>query len=348
MKRRCTRFIMLLGLVTLETSCRDTPNAAPPTSVVVYVAVDQFIAEPILQAFERESGVRVLAVYDTEAAKTTGLVGRLIAEHAAPRADVFWNNEIAQTIEMKRRGLLAAYVPSSAAATPERFRDQSGYWTGVCARLRVFVYNTQRINPDELPRSLKDLLAPRFVSQVAIAYPLFGTTRTHAAALFARWGHTRAESFFRDLMAAGTQVVDGNATVRDLVAEGRVSVGLVDSDDAYIGLLRGSPIGMVIPDQDEDGALLLPTTVAILRGGPHPQAARRLVDFLVSDRVETLLAQSDAAYIPLRPGVPGPPGLPAVDEFRLFGTGYEAIADALPEASEWLRKNVSRGSARGP
>lgn len=342
--------IALLTLVAPQCGCdrRSTEGTASGETVVVYVAVDQYYAQPILEVFQRETGIAVAAVYDTEAAKTTGLVHRLITERHSPRADVFWNNEVAQTITLKQRGLLAQHVPDGAREVPPGFRDPDGYWTGVATRARVIVYNTERLPVENIPASIADLARPELASRVAVAYPLFGTTRTHAAAIFAHEGPDAAQDFFRGLVSNGVRFVDGNATVRDLVADGVALAGLTDSDDVYAGMLRGDPISMTIPDQSGDGTLLLPTTVAMLKNCPHPDAAKRLIDFIASDRVETLLAASEAAYLPLRPGVTGPPDLPAVADIKVLPISYDAIAEAMPAATDWLRANIPRGGARQP
>ncbi len=82
-----------------------TGCAHPQTpSVVVYCALDQIYSEPILRDFERQSGIQVLAKYDLEATKTSGLVNLLLLEQAHPRCDVFWNNEMLQTAVLARAG----------------------------------------------------------------------------------------------------------------------------------------------------------------------------------------------------------------------------------------------------
>lgn len=83
--------------------------------VVIYTSLDKVFSEPVLEAFEKETGIKVLAVYDSEATKTTGLVNRLIAEKSSPRADVFWNSETGRTIILKQKGVLAKYLSPSAA-----------------------------------------------------------------------------------------------------------------------------------------------------------------------------------------------------------------------------------------
>ena len=98
--------IAAVALVILG-ACGSPANRAP--EVVVYVSVDQVHAEPILNDFAEQTGMRVKPVYDVEASKTTGLVQRLIAEKERPQADVFWNGEFAQTLRLKGLGVLARH-----------------------------------------------------------------------------------------------------------------------------------------------------------------------------------------------------------------------------------------------
>jgi iron(III) transport system substrate-binding protein len=310
--------------------------------VIVYVAVDRFQAEPLLRDFEAESGVRVRAVYDAEAAKTTGLVTRLLAESGRPRCDVFWNNEIAQTLLLADRGLLAAYDSPAAAGIPLDRKDPQGRWTAVALRARVIVYNTDVLQPREAPQSIYDLARPEWHSRVAVANPQFGTTRTHVAALFAALGPERAQGLLNDLLANEVQIVDGNAMVRDLVARARpgtddVCVGLTDTDDVKSGQADGRPIDMVFPDQDALGTLLVPSTVALVHDAPHPEAARRLIDFLVARETGERLAAGDSGYLAVRPPREGKAGgaIPA----RVMAVSHDALLEQLDPSSRWTAEH---------
>ena len=117
--------------------------------VVVYTSVDQVFSEPIFKKFEAQTGIKVLPVYDVEAAKTTGLVNRLITEKNHPRADVFWNGEFAQTILLKEKGVLAPYHSPNAAGIPSQYLDAAGYWTGLGGRSRVLLVNTNLVDGRE-------------------------------------------------------------------------------------------------------------------------------------------------------------------------------------------------------
>ena len=83
-------------------------------TVIVYTSVDRNYSEQVFKDFENKTGIKVKAVYDTEASKTTGMVNRLIAEKENPVADVFWNGEFAQTILLKEKGILARHTSFSA------------------------------------------------------------------------------------------------------------------------------------------------------------------------------------------------------------------------------------------
>ncbi|MCX7934202.1 MAG: extracellular solute-binding protein, partial [Planctomycetota bacterium] len=257
-------------------------------SVCVYTSVDQVHAEPILRAFEAETGIKVLAVYDIEANKTTGLADRLIAERKQPQADVFWNGEFSQTLRLREKGVLAA-IP--AAAVPAA-GDVEGYWRPGGGRARVILVNKSRLPPAEYPASLQDFLAERYPGeQIAIARPLFGTTATHAAALAAVWGQEKAIDFFRRLRARGVRVVEGNSVVRDLVAKGEIMFGLTDTDDALGAIQAGAKVEMIYPDQNDLGTLVVPTTVAMINGAPHAEEAQRLIAYLVRPDTQERLAR---------------------------------------------------------
>jgi iron(III) transport system substrate-binding protein len=310
--------------------------------VVVYVAVDRKDAEPILRSFEAETGIRVLAVYDAEAAKTTGLVARLIAESGRPRCDVFWNNEIVQTLLLAQRGMLDAYRSPAAETLPDQWKDPDGRWTGVATRARVIVYNTQYVAAEEIPRRLTDLTSPQWRGQVAVANPQFGTTRTHVAALFAAWGPDAAQAYLRALLENQVRIVDGNAMVTNLVAAAQpgaspIFVGLTDTDDVLSGQAEGQPIALIYPDQDADGTLVIPSTVCLVRDAPNPEAARRLMDYLLSPDTERRFTHAESGYRPVR--VTGGSTERSDVQIRAMEVSYPEMLDQLESSSTWTAEH---------
>jgi iron(III) transport system substrate-binding protein len=317
--------------------CRS-PERAPNAdrSVTVYVSTDRVFSEPVLQEYEKRSSVKVNAVYDTEETKSTGLANRLLAEKARPHADVFWSNEPVRTLVLKSRDVLASYRSPSAQGIPAALIDPDGYWTGFSARMRVIAYNTKTVTPSEAPQSIFDLADPKWKGQVAMADPRFGSTSFHVAALYALAGDEKMDDFFRRLKANGVRIVDGNSVVRDLVARGEVKTGLTDTDDVNVAIENGQPVGMVLPDKDGLGVPVMPNMVSLIANAPHPEEARKLIDYLLSADVERQLAQSEAVQIPLHAGVPGPKNVPAIDTFKPMTLDYAKAASRVGDVTNRL------------
>lgn len=324
-------------LLCLALAIISTPALGAGREVVIYTSLDQVFSEPILKSFEKASGIRVKVVYDVEASKTTGLVNRLIAEKARPKCDVFWNSEIARTIALKQQAVLTPYRSPSAADIPAAFRDKQDYWTGFSARARVLIYNRSLLKTEDLPRSIFELTDPKWKGKVALAYPLFGTTATHVAALYATLGKERTETYLKALKANEVVIVDGNAVSRDVVVEGQLPLGFTDSDDVNVAVQSGKPVGLILPDNQGLGTLLIPNTVAMIKNGPNPKEGRELIDYLLSREVESQLAYSEAAQIPVRSGVAKPANVLDISSITFMQVDYQDIADKINEAGRFCQ-----------
>lgn len=334
-----TSAALVLSLLLMLAGCGGQPQGTSrnENEVTIYVSTDRVFSEPILEAFQRTTGVKVNAVYDTEETKSTGLANRLLAEKGRPQADVFWSNEPVRTVVLKRNGVLAPYQSPTAAGIPPEFRDGEGYWTGFAARSRVIVYNTNLVKPEEAPKSIFDLTDAKWKDQVAIADPRFGSTSFHVAAMYAELGDERMDDFFRKLKANGVKIVPGNSVVRDLAVRGEVKIGLTDTDDVNVAIENKQPVAMVFPDQDGMGVPFMPNMVSMISGAPHPEAAQKLIDYLLSAEVERMLAQSEAAQIPLREGVEPPKNIPPRTAFIPMTLDYARAAERVEEVTRRLQ-----------
>lgn len=325
----------LLGLLLAVSGCQRSGAPVKP-ELVVYTSLDRPYAEPVLRAFERRSGIRVRDLYDAEATKSVGLAARLVAERGRPRADVFWSSEAVRMISLKQQGVLEAYRSPSANDIPARFRDPEGFWAGFAGRPKVIVYNKPRVSHP--PRSVFDLERPEWRRRVAVAKPWVGTAATEAAALTQILGRPRMEAHYRALKANGVRVVDGNSVAADFAARGEVDVAVTDLDDAFVRIDDGKPLGIVYPDQQGIGTLLTPDTVALVKSGPHAATGRRLIDYLLSREVEAALSRARSRQIPLRPGIPGPPGVPPIGSLHVMALDLPALARDQKATDQFLRE----------
>lgn len=309
--------------------------------VVVFSALDQEFAEPILNDFESKTGIKVLPLFDVESTKTVQLVARILNERR-PTCDVFWNNEILHTLRLQRRGRLdrlAVIVPKSF---PAAYQDTDGHWIGLAARARVLIVNTDLVPRDRWPESIHDLTDESWRGQVGIAKPLFGTTATHAAVLFATWGEQQALQFFRDIKRNAV-VLSGNKQVAVDVARGRLAFGITDTDDAIVEQDKGRPVEIIFPDQQPGaiGSLFIPNTVCVVKNGPNPVHAQRLAAYLLSPEVEAILATGRSAQFPVNPDVTASSRAIGEEPIKWMEVNFSAAADQWETVIRLLRAEFS-------
>ena len=313
------------------------PSASTPEAealeVTIYTSVDQPIAEPILQDFQKRTGITVRIITDTEATKSAGLAARLLAEQRDPRADVWWGNEVFHTINLAHQGVLAAYDSPAAAGIPAIYRDKQNRWAGTCLRARVIATasSVSASPPPAWATSIEALTDPALRGRIGIASPVAGTTGGHVAALYALWGRNRADAYFRALHANEARVLGGNSVVAAGVADGTLLAGLTDNDDVEAAARAGGSIVMRLPDQGADGigTLTIPCTVGVVADAKHPSAARKLVDFLLSEEVERRLIEARFGQYSVRSEQSA--------AVKTMAIRYEDAAELLPWATTRAR-----------
>ena len=261
--------------------------------IIVYVSADEQIARVVIDDFTTKTGIEVAWVGDTEASKTTGLVTRLRREASRPVADVFWSSENVGTIQLAQEGAFASCSTTVTDAWPEEFRDSSGEWFAFSPRARVIAYDPKVTNVKEMPTYWWEY------SNAAMADPRFGTTGTHLAVMAG--DVNRFDTFLQGL--GGKPLLGGNAATVQAVIDGSAKYAMTDSDDVHAAIARGASIAMLMPKHYKGvggGTLLIPNTVAMIAGCQHPEQAKKFIDFMLSDHVATLLAESSSKNIPLQ------------------------------------------------
>jgi len=306
------------GALLLVSGC---DKATPQQEVALYTSVDEPYARPIVQAFEKETGIKVRLVTDTEATKSVGLAERLRAEKANPQADVWWGNEPLHTINLAEEGVLAAYESPAAQGIPGKFRDPQHRWAGCGLRARVICSGTS--SGPRAPAGLEELLKPVYKNSIAIARPTAGTTGTHVAAIYVLWGDETATKFFKDLHKHGVKLLGGNGAVAEQVAQGAMIAGLTDNDDVRAVLRGGGSLTMTLPDQGTFGTLAVPTTVALVTGAKNPDPAKKLIDYLLTAKVEQELISARFAGWSVRE---------SKDQPKWMDIDYREVAKTMPQA----------------
>lgn len=338
------RLLILLFAIS-AINPRGLALAAPAEDdqVVVYTSVDDVFARPIISKFQEKTGIQVKLVPDTEETKSTGLLNRLMAEKARPQADVFWSGDPVRAAILKQKGISTPYNSSATKGLPQIYSDSEGNWTGFSARARVLLVNKSAFPKDEKPSSVMDLVNPKYKGKGCLANPLFGTTSMHAAALFQVLGAEKASQFFNLITENGVKMVSSNGEVRRRVSNGDCAFGVTDTDDAYQAVREKKSVEIVYPDHGGMGTLIVPNAVVLIKNGPNPKAGKAFIDYLLSTEAEIMLAESEAAQMPVRAGVKAPAHVRSLDSIQRMQVDYGKLAKELDELSKgFLKEWASR------
>lgn len=310
----------VLVMVLTFVGGRDTsPSKFDPgqREVILYTSADDAVVRAIVGEFEKTTGIKVKVAGDTEATKAAGLVQRILDEkqdESGTRADIWWSSELVGTMRLAKEGVLEPCTPRTEGdfpgGWPSILRASDRAWHGFAQRARVLAYNTNRLNSENAPTTLRQLADPVWKSRVGISKPQFGTMRTHVAVLLSENPRQVVKEFLVALKNNEVRFYASNSAVVRGISEGEIDVGLTDTDDVWAAMREKWPVGCSFEIQDDPkeevtglkslGPIMIPNTVAKVRGGPHTQEAIKLLDFLLSADAERILAYSESKNIPVR------------------------------------------------
>jgi ABC-type Fe3+ transport system substrate-binding protein len=278
-------------------------------------------------AFEKKYGIKL----DFVRSNSTQIALRVLNEARAgrPQADVFDGATTAEAI--KSEGLALKWLPDDVESFPREYVDPQGYWVATNFYLITAAYNTKLVSPADAPRTWSDLLSPRWKGRMIWANtPSVSAGPGFVGVASKELGAARADSFLQKLAAQRITEIGASARmVIDQVITGEFAIGLqIFPEHAIEGAARGAPIAW-IPMRPAMSAIV--STTGIVAHSPHPNAAKVLLDFLVSPEGQTLYR--DAFYIPANPKI-----LPKDPAFRRGS--YEAVfltpAEAAYDMETWV------------
>ncbi len=276
---------------------------AQANKVVLYCATDREIVQELIDEFQAETGIQVDAKFDTEAAKAVGLVQEIRQEKGNPQCDVLLGGGPFFATMLANDGCLAAAPADLVRAEGSAPHDPQGRWLGFAGVYRILIVNTDALPKDQRPHSYRDLTDARYKGHVGIANPLFGGMAAHTAAIFSKVGEEEGRKWLEGLRENDVAICAGMADVKNRVASGELWCGITSTIDAHVALVAGKPVEVIFPDQGpgEIGCLNGFNSVAMIKGGPHPAEAERLVRFLLTMRTEKILSAGPGQNFGLLP-----------------------------------------------
>lgn len=290
--------------------------------VVAYGSLENTAMDPIVQAFEKKTGVTV----EYFRASATKAMERALAEQRAGKAlfDVMVNNSGAIEI-MKKEGVFAKYISPSASAFP---KDEIDPDVGPAYRHTPIgvIYNKSAIRAADAPQSLEDLLNPKYRGKLVMPDPTQHTTTMQwLASLYKIMGKEKAEKFIRDLGATKPILAESFAPSAERVSTGETPIAISLVRYVVTFAETGAPVDYVRMNK----MLSTGQYLGLNHKAPRPNAGKAFIDFFLSAESMKLLAKA-GEFVTLK-GIPQllPDGdkIQAVEMDDLDNKGYAAKRD---------------------
>lgn len=315
MPRLPARAALLAFLVLLAGGCGSEER------LTVYSGRSENLVGPLLERFSEEAGVPIDVRYG-DSAELALLIGE---EGEDTPADLFYSQSPGATGYLAEAGLLGELPGAALDRVDPAFRDADGRWAGVTGRQRVLVYNTDLVDPADLPESVADLTGETYAGRVAVA-PENGSFQDFVTALRQVEGDDAALAWLEEMAAGGAPTYANNDAIVEAVGRGEVEMGLVNHYYALRFLEEDPdlPVANHAFAGADLGSLVIPSTVSITAPSAGQGNAERLVEFLQAEDAQRYFADETKEY-PLTSGVepaadvPPPAPAPAVDITALGG-----------------------------
>ena len=286
--------IAAVAVATLS-GCAAQPALESKDSIVIYSGRDEEIVKPLIEIFEKESGIQVEVRY----AGSAELAAQLLEEGANSPADVFFSQDAGALGAVAKAGLLNKLPQELLELVPTTYESQEGLWVGVSGRVRVFNYNPNKVM--QLPNSVFDLADPSWKGRIAIA-PTNASFQSFVTAMRVVEGDEKTLAWL-EAMKENAVIFEKNSAILEAVESGQVDAGLINHYYWYALAKEQGEAKMnsrIAQFQSNDvGNLINAAGVGIVNDS---DAARKFVEFLLSQNGQSFFAEETREY-PLVSGV---------------------------------------------
>ncbi|WP_042265113.1 iron ABC transporter substrate-binding protein [Paraburkholderia heleia] len=302
------------------------PLAVHATSITLYNAQHEQVTNQLAKDFAQQTGIDV----KVRSGEGPALAAQLVAEGGKTPADVYFTENSPELMLLEEKGLLAPVQQATLAAVPARFNSPQGQWVGVTARENVLAYNTAKVQPAQLPKSIFDLAKPDWKGKVGIA-PSDADFLPLVDAVLAVKGEAATLDWLKGLKT-NSQIFDDDEGVVAAVNRGAVATGIInnyywDRLHAEIGDKKTQSAVAHFADGDV-GALVNVSGAAVTKSAHNVDGAQKFLAYLVSERAQKLMAQDHISFeYPLRPGVASDPINKPFDQLKPPALTIQQLGD---------------------
>ena len=321
-----------IGVAVLGASTLAGCGGDDEDRLVVYSGRTSNLINPLLEQFSEETGTPIDVRYD-DSANLALLIGE---EGDRTPADVFISQSPGAVGFLDEAGQLTELPEDVIEMVPEGDAAADGGWVGLSGRVRTLVYNTDLVDPADLPDSVLDLTAPEYAGQVALA-PTNGSFQDFVTVLRTELGEEEATAWLEGMAAGDAPTFNNNTAIVEAVGRGEVPMGLVNHYYAFVAREEDPdlPVENHFFAEGDYGSTLLVTAASVLAQSDQGEDAEALVEFLLSAEAQGYFAEETFEY-PLASGAEPDPALPPLDEVAPTRVDLGELGGGLAATTELI------------
>ncbi len=328
-------FAVACGDGDTETDTGAADGDATAESITVYSGRSEDLIQPLLDEFTAETGLEVEARYGDSAE----LALLIQTEGDSSPADVFISQSPGALGLLAGEDRLTTLPSDLTDLVADGFAASDDTWVGITGRVRVVVYNSDLVDPADLPSSVLDLTDPVYAGRVAVA-PGNGSFQDFVTAMRNELGDDATLEWLEGMAANDAPNYPKNSAIVEAVGRGEVEMGLVNH---YYNLraLEADPsvasVNHFLPAEDL-GALVIVTGGAVLASSDAAATGEQLLTWMLAESTQATFAAETQEY-PLLTGVAAPDGVPALDGLAVDTIDYDLLGDGLTGTIDLIRES---------
>jgi iron(III) transport system substrate-binding protein len=314
---------LILAVLVAPTAAQTTAFTPDPVdqaaakregAVTWYTSTPVGTAQKIANMFQAETGIKV----ELFRSGGSAVLRRFMQEIDARRviADVMTISDPAEVITLIKRDLVVPFRPRHFDKIRDEVKDPRGYH--VAQRVNLVGIIARADKGVSLPRNWTDLTDPKYKGLLVMPDPSYTAIQLMVIATLSRkygWG------FYEKLRANEIMIVQSHQQVSETLTRGERLIAAEGADQfAWLDRKAGHKIETIWPT---DGAFAIGAPTVVIKGAPHPNAAKALAEFMIGDAVQKLLP-GEGIYAG-RSDVEPPPGNPPLAQIKLMPLDYERI-----------------------
>lgn len=325
--------------LTVTAGAAGCSNGGGDDRLYIYSGRTKNLIGPLLDQFAEETGVKI----DVRYGDSADLALRAEREGDRTKADVFISQAPGAVGFLDSKGMLAELPDDLIAQVPEGDAAADGKWIGLSGRVRTLVYNTDLVDPADLPDSVLDLADAAYDGQVAVA-PTNGSFIDFVTVLRENVGEEETGDFLTALADGGAPTFADNTAIVEAVGRGEVPFGLVNHYYAFVARDNDPdlPVENHFFPEGDYGSTLLVTAASVFEGSDRADEAEQFVEFLLSEEAQQYFAEATFEY-PLAAGVEPNPALPGLDSLPLTRIDLGDLGGGLQDTAKLIEESGLHG-----